>query len=941
MVQKAEQLGASLLSRVGETRSAKNFTGADRATTFDNDFKIRTAQTLLRRGVAFTEKVIQNEIDSEIIRGSTLALAGQAEEEMETSLLTKNFTVAGHRSMTAKIRHQEWQATMLKELADGNHNDRSPQEYGKYLNESAKDIIGLVNGMSLESKQPMLETILTGNQSLIAKQAELRTSSIVSSKMQLYSVQANSLLTEAQENRGSAQEDSTIQQVQALVREIYADPNLPQEVKSKLINDLQTGSAKMGLVGVSRGVMSAPVSVNADGTYQTYGSTAGIDNYTKGIIEINKAIKADRWVNNTQGRLAFTELQAQINHNSFTGTDDDLVEGIIFARNNEIISEGEANALFKKHTDNKYLDRNATKASELYKANNIAGMQKLKVSYDEAKKAYIREGIDMGLDLTQQVSRISSTFKLSNGDTNAVDWISSDILKPILNEVINSDGDILTENGQLFNHIISEVNSVDETKQGLYIASLLQSLDPLQSDFVMKFIGDQKLHGADAQTALSNARVNYLRAVDAKEIDRSEAVRQSSKNIAKALDQFSDVGMFNNFFGNRTIGKLWKETDKAKTTIGSPTWFRTAHNTAVSQAYTSLSRGLEEDLKNYVRQTGRVMEESELQTFIAKGVLDRVKGENGNSVVFDSKDRVEQMFPNVLTQELKGQQDELISYVIGNLSDQDGYSDVVRSYTFSDGMLKVNIIGNDGQYIPKTYVVEDYIDLVEDYKADRLKRSETGSWDEMSSRMVEASKRTKTEYNGTDYNFHTSGYDAYGGKYSRNMISELYEEVIPLEGMELKRYSDGSGGRYSIAMGVNSINATDPKYKPYFDIEKRTGSLTKAQAESLTEIAVKDHLDKTSKFLAKKVGRDAMNSSEDLQKGIFKLMYSQGSISDNVADKIIDGVTQGNADMIIEGLNSSPFFKLSVGSNPNHPHYQYILTKLIGAMDDFSERGIE
>lgn len=941
MVKQADQLGASLLGRVEPRVSGNAFSTADRIGGADSDFKNRLLQQLANRGVQVLDKAISAELDNEMVRGSTLALAGVAEEDLETSILTRNFTVAGHRNMTAKMRHQEWQSQMLDEIAKGEHNNLSPTEFGAYLNKSMEGVLNDVNGMSREAKSSMLETLLTGNQALIAQQTKHRAQSIVDSSIGLYSMQANNLLEQAKLNHGTPLEGATIQQIQALVREIETDPNLTPELRSKFLGEITEGSAKMGLVGVTQGVRSTIIGYNEDGSPITYLDKMSTDQYIKSKLEENKAIKANRWVNNTQGRLAFTELQAQINHNSFVGTDEDLVAGITFARNNEIISEGEANALFKKHTDNKYLDRHATQASELYKANNVAGMQKLKVSYDEAKKAYIREGIDMGLDLTQQVSRISSTFKLSNGDTNAVDWISSDILKPILNEVINSDGDILTENGRLFNHIISEVNGVDETKQGLYIASLLQSLDPLQSDFVMKFIGDQKLHGADAQTALSNARVNYLRAVDAKEIDRSEAVRQSSKNITKALDQFSDVGMFNNFFGNRTIGKLWKETDKAKTTIGSPTWFRTAHNTAVSQAYTSLSRGLEEDLKNYVRQTGRVMEESELQTFIAKGVLDRVKGENGNSVVFDSKDRVEQMFPNVLTNELKGQQDELISYVIGNLSEQDGYKDVVRSYTFSDGMLKVNIIGSDGQYIPKTYTPEEYIDLVEDYKADRFKRSETGSWEAMSNKMVEASKRTKTEYRGTDYNFHTSGYDAHGGKYSRNMISELYEEVIPLEGMELKRYSDGSGGRYSIAMGVNSINATDPKYKPYFDIEKRTGSLTKAQAEALTEIAVKDHLDKTSKFLAKKVGRDAMNSSEDLQKGIFKLMYSQGSISDNVADKIIDGVTQGNADMIIEGLNSSPFFKLSVGSNPNHPHYQYILTKLIGAMDDFSERGIE
>ena len=938
MVKQTEQLGASMLGRVNERNIRHAFgAGSKAGLDIDGGVRDRMLHTLLGKGIQLVDKAIDAKLDREMIEGSTLALAGVAEEELDTNFLTKDWKVAGHRNMTASLRQQEWQAEMLKELTSGQHNDKTPTEYAQHLNEKYQQLVPTIEGMSQQARASMLEKTITANQTLLSKQASMRAQSIVDSRLMMWQVNANSLLEGANGVKGTSDEGLFAQQAQAFLREVWSDPNTPLDKKIEFAKDFQKAAADMGLAYMADSVFSTPL---MDGG--NVGQFIPTKDLGKGYVALNKAKQQERFNLNAGTMLDYAALNAAVTEGTYTGNEVDLVMNLQDMVVDGGITSNEAIGVLKKYHMSRNKVKNKTKAAEYWATNNQAGLQQVNMSNEEGKQAYVQQMVDSGKTLLEQVAQANAVFTSSNGANNIVDWASKEILSPVINELIYSDGDILAENLELWTAFTNQYDSMKGITQENYNTAMLSGLSAAQAGFMLE-VAEHRKNGTDVATAIGLARETFRKDQNTQEVERNSTVRKYNDLIKKSVNEkLNDQSTMGNFLGyNFFRGLFGSEAGLADSKRGTQTWFRTGHNWRVTQVGEALRNDVTLDLQEFVRSNSSNITEDKVKSMIPKLALERMKGDGDELVVFQGKSAFKDMFPSA-SAELHGQQDELVAYTLRNLEyENSAMKDTEKSYTFSGGRLFVRGRNPNGTDAVESFPVTVLDSFVEKYQEDRYKslwKSEGKDPAAAFNELAQSSIRKSYAPEGFKASFKMTGYNNKYKDYEPRFVSRVYSDNLPLEGWRLGGYSDDpkGTGRISVGMGVNSGNRTDPRYAKYFDLLAKQGTLTTEQAQELTEMAVKDHLRNSASMIKQYVGKDALDKSESLQLAAFKLSYGQwkGDPDTSSTRDIFQGVRDGDVQRVIDGFHNSRFFKITCGGDTNNAQYKYVMKNLMGAIDE-------
>lgn len=939
MIKQTEQLGASMLGRVSERNIRHAFgAGSEAGLDIDGGVRDRMLQTLLGKGIQLVDKAIDAKLDREMIEGSTLALAGVAEEELDTNFLTKDWKVAGHRNMTASLRQQEWQAEMLKELTSGDHNDKTPTEYAKHLNEQYQQLVPTIEGMSQQARVSMLEKTITANQTLLSKQASMRAQSIVDSRLTMWQVNANSLLEGANGVKGTSDEGLFAQQAQAFLREVWSDPNTPLDKKIEFAKDFQKAAADMGLAYMADSVFSTPL---MDGG--NVGQFIPTKDLGKGYAALNKAAYDQRFLTHEEMLSRHVAIDASIDAGTYTGTQAELIGELQNLIVGGAIKSPQAIATLRKFSMVQNTVKNKTKAAEYWQTNNQSGLQRINMTQNEGRDAYIQKLSDSGKTLLEKINEANTVYTTSNGANNIVDWASKEILAPVINQMIHSEGDVLAENLEVWTAFSNQLDNLSGITQENYHTALLAGLSPKQAGFMLE-VAAQRKSGADIPTAIGLARETYRKDLATQEVERNSAVQKVNDYVKKkAASKLNDQGMFGNFLGyNWWAGDIiGSQSAQADAKRGTGTWFRTGQNWMVSQRGLNLREDVILDMQEFIRANPSSATEDKIDAMIPKFALERIKGKGDEVVVFQGKSGFKEMFPTATT-ELARQQDDLIAYTLSNLEYVNpAMKDTEKTYKFSGGRLFVTGRNPNGTDAVESFPVKELEPFIEKYQEDRYKslwQSEGKDPSAAFNELAQASIRKNYAPEGFKASFKMAGYNNKYKDYAPRFISQVYSDNLPLEGWRLGGYSDDpkGTGRISVGMGVNSGNRTDPRYAKYFDLLDKQGTLTADQAQELTEMAVKDHLRNSASMIKQYVGEGALEKSESLQLAAFKLSYGQwkGDPETSSTRDIFQGVKDGDVQRVIDGFHNSRFFKITCGGDTNNAQYKYVMKNLMGAIDE-------
>src|SRR5690625_4301234 len=114
---------------------------------------------VIKRLSGTLDDIISAKQQQAYLDGALAVNAGKDEEELETSILTKNWTIAGHRDYTARLAAAEYESNLVKDLE--RDRELTPAQYKDKLSSARSSIMPTIQGMSAQGREKMLDQLLT------------------------------------------------------------------------------------------------------------------------------------------------------------------------------------------------------------------------------------------------------------------------------------------------------------------------------------------------------------------------------------------------------------------------------------------------------------------------------------------------------------------------------------------------------------------------------------------------------------------------------------------------------------------------------------------------------------------------------------------------------------------------------------------------------------
>lgn len=256
------------------------------------------------------------------------AAAGRQEEEssLESNIFTKNWATAGFRDTTGRLAQADAEAQTAVDMAK--LREQSPEQFQAYLAERRSKLMPLTEGMSLEARKGMLAQQLTSERAAIKNHGVEHMKWIIDQQAKAVRSTISTSFTGLDQSKanGPAYEDGTNASFAAVYSNAWLNPNLPQDVKLKLVEESMGGALSRDHQKLFEKFRDTPVTL-ADGSQGTMFDQLPFDSQTKlagayrtsrertvtarsNAWETQSGLMQAQWDDDTVPMQPFSELQA-------------------------------------------------------------------------------------------------------------------------------------------------------------------------------------------------------------------------------------------------------------------------------------------------------------------------------------------------------------------------------------------------------------------------------------------------------------------------------------------------------------------------------------------------------------------------------------------------------------------------------------------------------
>lgn len=548
----------------------------------------RILQSVVQFGAPLAEKAFDKGLEEEYLKGVEAAAIGQSEEELQTNLITSDWTKAGYRDTQGRLAMAKQQAeieTDMPSLAQG-----TPEDFAKYMAEKREPLLKQLNGMSRQQRAAQFGQMATDQATATKKYTAARAGYIMAQEEA--SIQAS--MSARRLAMDSAKGDLEVYNAEvngftgAIYKDIWSNPKLTTARKIDMTKQAAEFAASSDNVAV-HAAMSSTRFIFPDGRTGTLLEQLPF----KDQIDVDKAqraamgrVKVERSAE-FETAVAVAEAEWADPNVGPTESYEQVKARLDTARTAGVLGAGKTESHLQAYFKAVARNKENFQAATAYSAGDAGELHRLGVSQEDGLKATLK-----ALQRVPAPQAVQTLMAIGNttGQVNAFEAAGAK-LGPAIAQLGMSD-EIDPTNAELVSTTASQLTLAEKTNTGAY-SNFMKALSTEQQDMFVYTREAQAAGITDPLAAVKFARGKVLADKQQGGV-RTAAIQAAYKEDAKAVAEIDDRGLFSSI---SSAAAGWVSADaKTKTEMsadGLNRWFENTDRAADVRATVQQEYGAE------------------------------------------------------------------------------------------------------------------------------------------------------------------------------------------------------------------------------------------------------------------------------------------------------------------------------------------------------------
>ncbi len=861
------QTNTELRGPTGASFKAPNFAKfAKGASTAD-----MLVSELLQVGGNLAQQGIKNSQEDAYLKGVQQASKVASEEELESSVFTREWTKAGYRDANGRNAQAQFQAdlaTQIPLLAE-----KGQEAFDQYLSEARERLSGQLTGMSRQQRAAGFAQLSTDIAGAQKKFTAARAKYIIGQETR--SIQTS--FAARRNNLDLAKGDPETYDVEvgafagAVYKDIWQNPRLPIDQRIELTRQAVEYAASSDNTAVYNRLKTMQFEFG-DGTKGTLLSKLPFEDQIKLDKAQRQAMDRVKTIRASQFEDALARQQAEWNDPDGSGptiTYDELRGQLDVATEAGILSSSRRGSIQRDFFMAEARNGSNGTVAQAFAAGDFATLQSLGKSQEDGLKAYLKaHRTDSYQDTVQGLLAIGNNHGFDAAFTKVGELVAPAIAQ------VGYDKEINPDSAKLVHGLVLALDQAEGTNPGVY-AKTLQSLNN-EGQNLMLFVREAQRNGiSDPLTAVQFARDQQLKYSAPGSIVPnliSEAQRADAKSVREIGDRQllgTISGYAKSFFSGDAAARQRLSTGRA--------WFENEARTAEVRAGAQLA--LAEELSIISRTSPFLPDDARVSKALGAIAARTVDTESG-PLIIPRGTTVQRFFgtPQYADQAYIGKAiDELVPVADGQR--------IAWSAT-PDGQLIYRKFDQDGRVAESS--VFDPQSVAAKVQDNLEKEASEQSYQTGPGKIVTRGG-SSVQFNGEN----TAGFDP------RSMLL-LREDIVDSEGVTNVAYGDGKVVKGNKAFGVGISQTGDYYQAP----QGRDGLYTPRQINE----TFRDASNAAADVAARSMAATGL-TGPDWLRFLGELAYqSPKSAQDS---ELLAHISLGNKEDAINRLRQLPAFKNS------------------------------
>ena len=728
-------------------------------------------------------KLLDKGTEEAYLEGQAAAAAGQSKDALDNNIFTQRWSDAGWADTKSRLSLADTEAQTAKDMQKLREQD--PEKMKEYLQTRRQSLMPLMKDMSMEARKGMMAQMALSDQHAIAKHGTERAKFIIDQNVKgvttSWTVAQDAM--NASKNDPGAYAKAVDNAMGNLWGNIVQNPNLPADTKAKLLSE----AAALALENNNEQLYEKMRDVK-DPQGNSLLSGLPFDEQSK-LAKAYQTSKRDtatmrNSAYNTQLGLYQSKLDDPLSppvswedHQALMGQGVQL--GVITGEKQASMAKQWADANVKK--------QKATSGASMYAAGDINGMFSLGLTEEEGADAWLAVQQRKGQSVADAAATLAQ-IGASTGQPTAFAKVGKLMRSSIL--MIGSGETI--DPGQLagINAVLGVIDGAHNRGNLSAKTAFMGSFDD-ESQARLLTYWDTLRETANPTVAAARANTQATENSTLTKADKAALGAAHAKDNADLVNSITPKGLFAQAW-ERVVPDAFRfkeniATDKLR---ASASWFENPERVEEAQAKGKVA--LLQEL-NDVSRTHPYMSSESRKTMALTKVAARTITTEGGPLILPQGQTVQSYF---------GTEPSIGADVVGsalNSMHQPGKGNRVIYSVAADGRMqwqeknaKGDLVSAGGVFNPR--------DVVGAIRAEQDRRTEQFIKTDGAGTVAKGADGAQVRYNGDN----TIGIGT-------NVMYQFRQDLVKHEGVRNKPYPDGSGGRMSVGVGVNSGN---PKHYP-------------------------------------------------------------------------------------------------------------------------------
>lgn len=737
---------------------------------------------LFGMGTALIDTKTKMDQEQAYLDGALAVGTGLSEAQLEGSPLTRAWRTAGYRDTVGRLALADYDTKVMTAMPK--LREQGPEAMAQYLKAQRAELMPTFQGMSAQARGTIFTQLLTAERSALAHHNKAHTEFIVDTQVKSLQVGVAGKIDTLTRSQGNP--DTNIPAMDAafayVKSNILENPNLPIPTRQKLVKEVMEDALAKGNVNLYEALDTLAVVPGPNGEMTTITNTLPLKDQTDLAEKYRKAYKENEFRLNSNWHSDYQNMNLSLNDPNApkptfeqgvavlrTGVEIQAISAdkyhsevsrLAKALQQDQQSGDTASAVFRGDQD--YLARNGMTARE---------------SADTAYQTLLKGGLSVAQANTKLLDAAANT-----GNPELYKIVGANVQMAISAAMTNETGKLDASQGEIISSFIGGIDRATAAGQSNAMSTALSVLPEDQRAFVLRTQGLVK-EGRDPATAVMEARSMALEDAKTPAALRQARRAEVDKNLNLTVDKIQERQLSST--GVSVVKAMFSDT-AGQWMAATPYrgWFDDP--TATQQRVYQTKSALAEEYQT-VATLYPSMNPDQWSDMAISRLNRRVVPTEHGAVILPQGTDINSYFGVAQSADA-----ERIGWALDEAVKPQTDGGKVMFYA-RDGHLRYDEFTRDGQRVTGGNVDTKSIGILVD---ERRKQDAAKANKEVGFGV------TRKGSDGTEVSF--NGRNNVG--VSPDLALRIRNKLVDFEDVKETPYADGSGGRKSVGVGVNSVN---------------------------------------------------------------------------------------------------------------------------------------